>query len=37
MGHRNPAFTMRVYARFLPAMFPDAGALTVAAVIKSRA
>ena len=35
MGHTDPAFTMRVYSRYLPAMFPDAGALTVAAAARA--
>jgi integrase len=25
MGHANPAFTLKVYARLIPDMFPDAG------------
>ena len=35
MGHTDPAFTMRVYSRYLPAMFPDAGALTIAAAARA--
>lgn len=32
MGHRDPGITQRVYARFIPEAFPDAGQRTVAAV-----
>jgi len=32
MGHSDPSITQRVYARFIPDVFPDAGARTLAAV-----
>lgn len=32
MGHRDASITLRVYARFIPDVFPDAGARTLAAV-----
>lgn len=32
MGHSDPSITQRVYARFIPEAFPDAGARVVAAV-----
>lgn len=32
MGHANSAITQRVYARFIPDVFPDAGSRTLAAV-----
>jgi len=35
MGHRDPSITQRVYARFIPDVFPDAGARTLAAVSKA--
>jgi integrase len=32
MGHNDPSITQRVYARFIPEAFPDAGSRAVAAV-----
>lgn len=32
MGHSDASITLRVYARFIPDVFPDAGARTVAAI-----
>lgn len=32
MGHNDPTVTLKVYARFIPDVFPDAGARTLAAV-----
>jgi integrase len=34
LGHRDPAFTMRTYARWMPTQFPDAGAKAIAALGK---
>ncbi len=36
MGHRDASITQRVYARFIPDVFPDAGSRTLAAVGKTR-
>ncbi len=32
LGHRDPAFTMRTYARWMPTQFPDAGGKAIAAL-----
>lgn len=35
LGHKNPAITLAVYARFIPDMWPDAGLRAVAAIAKA--
>jgi integrase len=35
MGHSNPAFTLKVYARLIPDMYPDAGMRAVREISKA--